>query len=77
MALTPEQQSSLEFQNELARVQHENQIALINKQAKVESIRLAKEILIENSRTLPVGEREITAEAIAAMATTLNNYTSS
>ena len=85
MALTAEQQSQLDFQiasqeitnpiyqaNEEARKAHE--LAMEQRRAKLEVVRLAKETLIENDRNKPTGERGITASDITAFADTLNNY---
>ena len=44
---------------------------------KLEMVRLAKEILTENQRNLPVGERSISAEDITTLADTLDTYISS
>jgi len=51
MALTAEQQSDIEYQNAMEAARHANQMALQAKQAKLEAVRLAKEVLIENART--------------------------
>lgn len=40
----------------------------------MEAVKLAKETLIENARSKPVGERDITAADITAFADTLVNY---
>lgn len=74
MALTQEQLDYVEYQNVL------NQSNLINQQdaqraaARMEAVKLAKETLIENARSKPVGERDITAADITAFADTLVNY---
>jgi|TARA_R110000868_G_scaffold181378_1_gene422330 hypothetical protein len=74
MALTQEQLDYVEYQNAL------NQSNLINQQdaqraaARMEAVKLAKETLIENARSKPVGERDITAADITAFADTLVNY---
>jgi hypothetical protein len=70
MALTADQQSQLEFQLALENARQENTI-------KLDAIRLAQQILIENARSKPVAEREITPEAIATFANALIAATNS
>jgi len=74
MALTPEQQADIDFQNALESARCQPQMAMNAKQAKIEAIKLAKETLIENSRSKPVSEREITAADITTFADTLIAY---
>lgn len=78
MALTPEQQAQIDAQNaaqaEMERQRHQNQLELQLKQARLEALRLAKEVLLENARSKPVAEREVTAEQIAAEADKLFSY---
>jgi len=78
MALTPEQQAQIDAQNaaqaEMERQRHQNQLELQLKQARLEALRLAKETLLENARSKPVAEREVTAEQIAAEADKLFSY---
>ena len=70
MALTADQQ----FQIDLENLRQANQIALEEKRAKLESVRLAKETLIENRRNMPVDERQVSAADIVAYANTLVSY---
>ena len=42
--------------------------------AKVEAVRMAKEVLVENSRSKAVEEREVTAADITAYAEILRAY---
>jgi hypothetical protein len=77
--LTIEEQISLANLNqtqlvELETVRHENLMAERRLQARVEAVRFAKETLVENNRTKPVNERDVTAEDITALADTLVNY---
>lgn len=74
MALTPEQQENLDLQTQIINVQQQNQLVLQAKQAKIEAVRLAKETLIENSRSKPVDSRDISAQDIINFAETLVNY---
>ena len=63
MALTPEQQQQLEFENISRAVER-----------RMETVRIARDILMENDRNKPVGERGITAADITAFAQTLQQY---
>jgi hypothetical protein len=85
MALTPEQQTSIEYQQQLAiaqalsqteleKLRHENQMVLQAKQTKLEAVRLAKETLLENARSKPVDSREVTAADIASFASALEAH---
>lgn len=73
MAYTPEQ----EFQLELETQRAANQDAAEMKRAKLESVRLAKEVLIENSRNKPIDDRDVSADEITAFAETLISYVNS
>ena len=63
MALTQEQQDQLAF--------NKAQQALNN---KMEAIRIARDVLMENDRNKPVGDRGITAADITAFAQTIEQY---
>lgn len=52
-------------------------VVLFAKQAKLEAVRVAKEMLTENHRNLPVGEREVSAADIVTYAGTLVTYINS
>jgi hypothetical protein len=85
MALTTEQQLQLDFQaasivqqNSQESVRHANQMAIqaanaamAATNAKLEAIRIAQVTLIENSRSKPADQREVTVEAITAFADAL------
>ena len=71
MALSAEQQSQLEFTIAMDDARHSNQLAYLVVQGKQEATRLATQVLIENARTKPVDEREITAQDIATFANAL------
>jgi|TARA_R110000744_G_scaffold234700_1_gene352411 hypothetical protein len=78
MALTPEQTSQVELQTALIAAQATSQTAIDARRAKLETIRLAKEVLVENRRTVSAADAtDITAAAITAMATELATYVSS
>jgi hypothetical protein len=63
MALTAEQQSQIEFDNASRAVER-----------KMEAVRLARDILMENDRNKPTGERGIAASDVTAFADTLLTY---
>lgn len=67
MALNDDQQ----FQLELENARNANLLALEDRRAKLEAIRLAKETLIENARNQPVGDSGVSAEDIIAFANKL------
>ena len=64
MALTPEQQAQIDYDNAIRAVER-----------RMEAIRLAKEVLLENDRNKPVGERGVTAADITAFAQAIQQYT--
>jgi hypothetical protein len=66
--------ANLQFQLDLENQRHTNQLAFEAKRAKLEVVRLAKEILIENARSLPADSREVTAAAVTAFAAALVTY---
>ena len=78
MALTAEQQADIEMQvalqNALDKPRRDHELAMEQQRAKLENVRLAKETLIENDRSKPVGERGVTASDITSFADTLNAY---
>ena len=74
MALTAEQQSQVDVQVEVDNARHINQTALQAKQAKLEAVRLAKEVLIENARSKAVDSRDVAAADITAFAGILVAY---
>ena len=77
MALTPEQQASLDMTIAIEADRHANQMALESRRTKLEAVRLAKETLIENRRNQPVDARDVAATDITAYANTLVNYINS
>ena len=81
MALTTEQQSQLEFSTALQELtvaqetaRRASEVAAQAKQAKLEAIRLAKDVLIENARSKAVDSRDVAAADITAFADTLIAY---
>ena len=74
MALTPEQQAQVDL-NEAMRVKDREEEA---KRRKLEVLRMAKEILVENRRTQSAAEAtDITAAAIQEIADSLTTYVNS
>jgi hypothetical protein len=71
MAFTAEQQAMLDIQTAMETLRHNNQMIIMTAQMKLDAIRLAQQILIENARSKPADEREITPADIAAFATAL------
>ena len=63
MALTAEQQAQIEFDNVSRAVER-----------KMEAVRLARDILMENDRNKPTGERGIAASDVTAFADTILTY---
>ena len=85
MAFTPEQQSELEYVAAVSAAQQSvstsieasrriHEVAVEAKRARIEALRMARETLIENARSKPVGERDVTAADVAAFAETLVAY---
>jgi hypothetical protein len=66
--------SQQQFTREIEEKRNLNQIALEAKRAKLETIRLAKEVLMENARSKPVDSREVTATDITAFAAVLQAH---
>ena len=72
--LTDDQLSQIAFQNAMADANHAKNLELASYNARLEAVRIAKDTLFENRRSLPVGEREITADDITTFADTLTDY---
>jgi hypothetical protein len=63
MALTAEQQAQIEYDNVARAVDR-----------RMEAVRLARDILMENDRNKPTGERGITAADVTTFADAIVNY---
>jgi hypothetical protein len=63
MALTVEQQAQIEYDN-VARAADR----------RMESIRIARDILMENDRNKPTGERGVSATDVTVFADAIMNY---
>ena len=56
MALSPEMQAQVDQQNAIEDNRAANQAAAEGKRAKLEALRIAKEVLVENRRTKTAAE---------------------
>ena len=71
MALTTEQQAQVDMQKAIDEARHLSE----EKHRRLESLRMAKEILFENRRTQTAADAvEITASAVTALAADLNVF---
>jgi len=78
MAFTEEQQAQLDIQTATENNRAANQAAADAKRAKLEMVRIAKEILVENRRTQAAADAtDITASAVTALATDLTAFVNS
>ena len=78
MALSPEMQEQVDMQLAIENNRAANQAAQEAARAKLDAVRMAKEILIENRRTKPAAEATyITAAAVTALADELAGYVNS
>ena len=78
MALTTEMQATVDQSNAIEDNRSSNMAAQETKRAKLETLRMAKEILVENRRTQAAAEAtDITASALTALATDLNTFVNS
>ena len=70
MALTTEQQNQIEFQQAQAALSQAGEL----KNRRMEAVRIAREVLAENDRNKPVGERGVTAQDITTFAESIVTY---
>jgi hypothetical protein len=78
MALTPEIQAQVDMQNATENNRAANQAAAEAKRVKLEMVRMAKEVLVENRRTqAAVDATDITASAVTSLATDLTSFVNS
>ena len=78
MALTAEQQSQVDMNAAMEANRAATQAAQDAARAKLEMVRMAKEILVENRRTQAAADAtDITASAVTALATELNTFVNS
>ena len=74
MALTPEQQAEIDLQEARDAGRRAHEIAMEQRRARLEAVRLAKETLIENARSKPVDARDVSATDVTTFANALNQY---
>jgi|TARA_R110001606_G_scaffold358150_1_gene509700 hypothetical protein len=78
MALSSEMQAQVEQQNATEDNRAANQAASEAKRAKLDMVRMAKEILVENRRTQAAADAtNITASAVIGLATELTAFVNS
>jgi len=78
MALTAEQQAQVDIQTAIEDHRATKQAAAEAKRAKLETLRIAKEVLVENRRTKTVAEAvDINDEAITNFASVLVQFVNS
>jgi hypothetical protein len=77
MALTAEQQAQLELETALENARTEARMLERGKDQKLEALRIAQAVILENYRNADAGAADMTAEQITAFATTLVTYVNS
>lgn len=78
MALSPEMQAQVDQQNAIENNRAANQAASEDKRAKLEALRIAKEVLVENRRTKTAAEAvDIDDAAITNFASVLIQFVNS
>jgi len=78
MALTDEQQQDVDRQNAIEDNRSANVAAQELKRTRLETLRMAKDVLVENRRTQSASDAtEITSSGITTLAADLNNYINS
>ena len=77
MALPIEMQNTVDMQNAIENNRAQNIASQENKRAKLEALRMAKEIVMENYRTSPSSSSPVSADNITAVADTLISYINS
>ena len=78
MAFTEEQQAQIDMQLAIENSRAATIAAQEAARAKLEAVRMAKEILVENRRTKAAAEAtDITAAAVTALANELASYVNS
>ena len=78
MALTAEQQADVDKQAAMEQARVDAQATENVKSRKMETLRMAKEILVEHRRPQAAADAtDITASAVTALATDLNTFVNS
>ena len=74
MALTAEQQAQVDVAIAIETSRATQQAVADARRTKLEIVRLAKEVLVENRRNLPADQRQVTTADITSYADTLIAY---
>lgn len=75
MSLPPEMQAQIDMNAAMEANRAATQAAQEAARAKLEAVRMAKDILVENRRTKPAADaQDITAAAVTAMAEDIASY---
>lgn len=75
MALTTDQQAQVELSIAMETGRNTANAANLSKTNKLETLRMAKEILVENRRTQAAADATaITSDAVTSLAAELNTY---
>lgn len=74
MALTVEQQQQLDVTLAIEADRHDKATQFQSRQAKLEMIRVAKDVLVENARSKPVDSRDVSAADITNFANSLMTF---
>jgi hypothetical protein len=78
MALSTEMQAVVDQQNAIENNRSVNQAAQEAKRAKLDTLRMAKEILVENRRTQAASDAsDITSSAVTTLAGELDTFVNS
>lgn len=78
MALSAEMQAVVDQQNAIENNRSVNQASQEAKRAKLETLRMAKEILVENRRTQAASDAsDITSSAVTTLAGELDTFVNS
>lgn len=64
----------MENEIQMENLRHSHHLEVVQRNAKLEAVRLAQQVLIENARSKPVDSREVSAQDITNYAATLVNY---
>jgi hypothetical protein len=74
MALTTEQQAQIDFEKALETARTEARMAERSREHKLEALRVAQAVVLENYRNADAGAPDITAEQITAFAASLTTF---
>lgn len=77
MALTAEQQAQVDLETALETSRTEARMLERGKDQKLEALRIAQAVVLENYRNADAGAPDITAEQITAFASILTTYVNS